>query len=181
MTKLKRKIKLTDTTGFTLVEAMVTMLIFSVLAGGLFAVLRAGDNSWQTNQVKVELQQDLRKAIEWMKDDLREAGTTSIEDVPADGSWHTSITFKTPSGISGGTLVWNTDTIQFITGGTGGTQLLRISGGVTKVIAQYIQLVQFRRQPSSSDILEIQIQGQKDTVQGNIINYQLDYKVQLRN
>lgn len=167
--------------GFTLVEAMVTMLIFSILAGGLYAMLRAGDSSWQTNRVRVELQQELRKAIEWMKNDLREAGTSSIVDVPADGNWYPTITFKTPSGVSGGTIIWNTDAIQFLIGGTGGTQLLRTSGISSKVIAQSVSSVQFRRQPSSSDVLEIVLQGEKDTAQGSTINYQLDYKIQLRN
>ena len=64
--------------GFSLVETMVTVFIFVILAGGLYATLQVGDSSWQTNQTKVELQQELRKAIDWMKDEFEVIEMPSI-------------------------------------------------------------------------------------------------------
>src|SRR3989338_6756456 len=78
--------------GFTLIESVVTVVIFSLIAGGIYTTMLAGDSSWHINSIQVELQQELRKAMNGMMDDLLQSGKSAITDVPADGNWHTSIT-----------------------------------------------------------------------------------------
>lgn len=170
-----------NNSGFTLVETMVTMLIFSMLIGGLYATAAVGENSWQVNQVRVELQQELRKSMEWMKYDLQETGANAITNVPADGSWYPTITFKKPTGVSGSAIAWNLTTTQFVLGGANSNQLQRIDSSGTTPLAHDVQILQFRRQVATSDILEIAMIGQKTTVKGDPISYQLAFQVQLRN
>ena len=183
--------------GFTLVEILVTVLIFSVLAAAVNTVLLAGDSSWQTNNVQVELQQDLRKAMDWMKDDIRQTGSIAIDNVPADGTWYTTITFQKAIGIDGGSIEWNNDgaspsneiTTQFVLGGADSNQLQRLTvtddgddaTNTTTVVANNIQAVQFRRLASVSKVVEVDIDAQKTTVKGAVITSSLDFKVQLRN
>lgn len=168
--------------GFSLVEVMVTMFIFSILVTGLYASLAAGENSWQVNKTKMELQQELRKAVEWMKYDLQEAGSGSITNVPADGAWYSTITFKTPDGVtSSGAINWSSDTTQFILAGTNSNELHRIIGSTTKILAQSISSLHFRRQSTSSEILEVGLIAQKDTDKGISVSSQLMLEVQLRN
>ena len=167
--------------GFSLVEILVTVLIFSVLAAAVNTVLLVGDASWQTNSVQVELQQELRKAMDWMKDDLRQTGSSAIADVPADGVWYATITFQMATGISGGKIAWNSNATQFVLGGTDSNQLQRIENLITRVLALNIESLQFRRLATAPNVLEVALQSQKDTVKGDTITSTLDFKVQLRN
>lgn len=122
--------------GFTLVEVLVTLLIFSVLFGALNAVLLVGNASWQTNYVQVQLQQELRKAMHWMKHSIQQTGSASLDpsvpinaepdpitypdptDDPAyDWTTYTTITFEEVTGVNNrGVVVWNSDSTQFVVG-----------------------------------------------------------------
>jgi len=166
--------------GFSLAEMIVAVFLFMVLAAGIYTTGVVSERFWQASKVKVQLQQDVRKGMEWMIRDLREAGDTSITDVPADGTWYDLITFKVPTGVNGnGITVWG-DEIVFALGGSG-TDLERTQSGVSKIIAQNIQSVQFRRLSTNSDMLEVSLSAQKTTLAGEAINDQLDFEVQLRN
>ena len=167
--------------GFTLVEVLVVVVIFTFLAMGIYAVALVGERTFQVNKVKIELQQELRKALEWMVNDLRQAGNVSISDVPADGTWYSTITFKTPAGITAGALDWNNNSIQFVRGGPENKELQRIEAGNTRVIAYDMQSLQFRRQAIRPRILEVAMGAQKDALSGEPMSYQLNFSIQLRN
>ncbi len=150
--------------GITLAEMLVTVIIFAFILGICYTLLISGSDSWETNSARVELQQELRKAMDWITQDLRQAGSASITNVPADGAAYTSITFRKAAGVSGGNLVWDTSTTRyFLTG----TQLQRQVGALTaSVIAQNIQSVQFSRQASTSNIVTVSLQAEKKTPRG---------------
>ena len=184
---MKRKIglnslkRIKNRQGLSLVEVMVTVLLFLLVAGALYLSASAGQNSWQVNSAQIGLQSELRKAMEWMKYDLIQAGPSSILDVPATGAAYTTITFQIPSTVSGGNIVWDSDRITFCLGGTDGTQLLRRKGADIKVIAQNVQTLQFTRQVAASDILEVALTGQTADIKGTPLSYQLSFQVKLRN
>ena len=167
-----------ENSGYTLVEALITVLLFSIILGACVMVLLTGTDSWQVNNTLVEVQQDLRKAEDWMKEDLVEAGTTTISGVPADGNPYYTITFKVASSISGGNIVWSTDTIQFQ---LSSNDLQRIQGTQTKTLAYNIQSLQFRRQASTSNIVEVSLQAQKNTPRGALITATKNFQVKIRN
>src|SRR5690348_12219687 len=98
------KIQIQSKKGITLVEMLIAVSILSLLVGSLYVILNAGQASWETNRTKIELHQETRKAMDWMINDLRQAGNSSIVDVPANGTWYNQITFKTPSGVSSGSI-----------------------------------------------------------------------------
>jgi prepilin-type N-terminal cleavage/methylation domain-containing protein len=164
--------------GFTLVELMFSLIIFSYIAGGLYTVLKVGEGSYLSNSSQVELQQELRKGMEWMKYELQQAGPTSISNVPANGSWYTTITFKTPTGVSSGAISWNTDTIQF---SRSGTNLRRTSGASSRTLAQDITSLQFRRLSTEPKILEVAMTGQVTPIKGEALQDTLNFKIRLRN
>lgn len=154
-----------DHQGATLVEMMVTVIIFAFILGICYTLLISGSDSWETNSARVELQQELRKAMDWITQDLRQAGSASITDVLANGNPYTSITFRKSAGASGGNLVWDSSTTRYFLGGTGGTQLLRQVGVQTaSVIAQNIQSLQFSRQASTANVVSVSLQTQKTTL-----------------
>ena len=171
--------------GVTLVEVMTTVVIFSFILGICYALLISGSDSWETNSARIELQQELRKAMDWVSQDLRQAGSASITNVPADGTAYTSITFRKSAGVSGGNLVWDSSTTRYFLGGTGGTQLLRQVGSqAASVIAQNIQSVQFSRQASTANVVSVSLQTQKTTLRRKMMAEKapsLTLKIYLRN
>jgi hypothetical protein len=130
---------------------------------------------------QVKLEQDVRKAMEWMKNDLLEAGASKITNVPANGTWYTTITFQTSNGVSSGAIVWDSNTINYALGGTGGTQVIRTYNSGTKVLANHISSMQFRRQSASSQVLEVALTALKTTNNQRQLTQTLNFEVVLRN
>lgn len=171
-----------NNSGTSLVEILVTVVIFLMIMTGFYSVATVGDNSFQVNRVQIELQQELRKSMEAMMNDLRMAGPASVIDVPADSNWYTSITFRKPVGIVAGSINWDSNTVEFVRGGPGTEQLHRIYGGTTtRIVSQYITLLQFRRLTTDPDRLEVVMQGQRSSTKGIPVTYDLSFDVQLRN
>lgn len=169
--------------GYSLIEVLVTVLIFAVLAGAINMVLLVGESSWQTNKVQIGLLQEMRKAMNAMEDDLRQTTSTAIMDGPtaADGSTSTSITFYMPDGISGNAIAWSADTTQYILGGADSNQLQRIEGSETDVIAQNISQLELSRAAATPDIIEVSLSAQMDTVKGRTLTLEFAFEVQMRN
>ena len=156
----------------------MSVFIFSLLSVACYTIMASSSSSWQVNRVRIELQQELRKSQNWMINELRQSGSSVITNVPAVGTLYTTITFRTANGVSGGSITWSTDTIQFL---LSGTQLQRSSGGTTKVLAQNISLLQFRRQAATPNLLEVTVQAQKKAPTSVTLSANLSFKVQLRN
>lgn len=175
-------------TGFTLVEVMIVLAIFSIVGGAIFATLAIGRTSWQSGNVQVEVQQESRRGINRMVKELRQSGSATIVGVPADGEYHNSIAFQMPEDIDGdgdvvdanGNIEWGSQ-ITYSMGGLDGKQLLRSKGGQVEVLANNITNFQFRRQATTPSIIEITLQSQKTTIQGQLIGTTLSTQVRLRN
>ena len=60
--------------GFTLAELLVACAIIGIVMGGLFSILRAGQQSYLTGSNQVEAQQALRLAFLRMTNEVRDAG-----------------------------------------------------------------------------------------------------------
>ena len=95
------------------------------------------------------LAQDIRKVLGSLMVDLQDARESSIQDVPADGQWHHRFAFEN---TRQGPLEY------LIKDG----HLLRINGGKTVLIADNINDMHIRRQKETPDILEVQIEAQKN-------------------
>ena len=167
--------------GFSLVEVMVTMFIFSFVVLGLFVSVVATDASWASNKASIDLHQQLRTGMEWIKYELSQASTTSISSVPANGTWYTSITFKLPTGISNGSATWDANSVVFQRGGSNNGDLQRVYNGSTRVLGRDLSLLQFRRQASTSNVLEVEMTAQKQDDQRRTAQYSLNFLVKLRN
>ncbi len=174
--------------GFSLAEIMVTALIFSFIVAISYAMLIAGSDSWEVNSTRTELQQELRKAMDWITQDLRQAGSRSITDVPANGNTYTRITFRKAASVSGGNIVWDASATRYSLGGTNGNQLRRQVGAQTpSIIAQNIQSLQFSRQGNTAGIVDVSLTAQKTTLRGRYvpgkipIQVNMSLKIYLRN
>lgn len=167
--------------GFTLLEMLVTILIFSLVVAGIYAILMAGEDAWHSNKTQVQLQQELRKVMDSIQYDLYQSGSGAIADVPADGAWYNTITFKVPSSLASARITWNANAINYALGGMDSNELQRVSGATTEIKAHYIESLTFRRLSSVSNIVEVALVAQKDTPKGQTLSYSLNFKVKLRN
>ncbi|MDD3375173.1 MAG: prepilin-type N-terminal cleavage/methylation domain-containing protein [Candidatus Omnitrophica bacterium] len=182
MQKVKRKKQ--SLKGSTLVEVMVTMLIFSILMGALYMSMNVSQTAWAVNSAQIGLQRELRKAMEQMKKEIFETGSIAINDVPANGNWYPSIRIRRPAGLSANSsIVWQANMIQYILGGADLTELHQINsvGPTVDIVAHNIQSVQFRRQSETPDVVEVALVGEDATLKGDPLTYQLNFKIELRN
>jgi len=89
--------------GFTLIELMIVILIFSIMLGAAYSVLTMGRTSWQTGDIQIELQQEARNAMDQMVKELRESGRNTISNIyqfvdPINGEQHQAISFASGRG-----------------------------------------------------------------------------------
>jgi Tfp pilus assembly protein PilW len=163
--------------GFSFAEIIVVVLISTFLIGGIYTVLSTGKNSWEINRDRLEVQQELRKGLDWMRRDLRQAGVSTVTGVPTDGTPYVSIVFQMPSGVAGGVITWGATVQYTIAGG----QLIRTTGGANRVIAQDFNTLQFRRTAASPNIVQITATARKNTPQHGLISMTVTTQERMRN
>lgn len=168
-------------TGFSLLELMICLLIATFIIGAMLALSVAGRKSWQIGSACIELYQELRKGMDWITQELREAGYSTITNVPADGLWYNTINFRKPEDVIGSKLIWGSDEIQYLLGGLNNKQLLRKVGSDNKVLANNITSFLLRRTPLTPDMVEVALQGNKTTIKGNNLESKMTFVVQVRN
>jgi prepilin-type N-terminal cleavage/methylation domain-containing protein len=67
--------KITKNNGFTLIEAIIVMGIFSLIMGGASMVLFSGQSVWSTLDIEIRLQENLRNAIERVSKEVGQSGS----------------------------------------------------------------------------------------------------------
>jgi hypothetical protein len=122
---------------FILISLLILCLALAILT---FLKIKAKEDFQQ----KAVLAMETRKVLEHLMVDLREARENTILDAPADGAWH--------SRIGQGSLEY------IVKEG----RLLRLNHGQSLLIADDIATLHIRRQQSTPDILEVQIEAQKN-------------------
>lgn len=63
-----------QTQGFTIVELLVTTLIFAIILMGIYAALLAGQSAWSTTDTQIRLQENLRETLHRVAMELEESG-----------------------------------------------------------------------------------------------------------
>jgi len=156
--------------GLTILETLVSILIFAIVAVALGLAVVAGKNSLFTNDIPTQLRQNLLFAILTMNQELRQTAPAKT-NLGANLSRNT-ITFQIPNDNNGdGSVV---DTIGNIEWGTNITYarnnanaLTRTQGGITSVISSNISALQFTRPAGEDNILQIDITAQRANTTGN--------------
>jgi prepilin-type N-terminal cleavage/methylation domain-containing protein len=176
--------------GYTLIEVMISLLIFSIVLPGIFLVMNVGRSSWYSGNARIELQQELRKAIAQISDDLKQSSVSKIyldstmsQTFPNDGVAHHTIAFKVDQGVnnSSGVIIWSSTPVSY---NLTGNQILRSDGvNPATVVANKITGLNFTRQssPSLSNIIFISVSSAKTTQLGQPTNASIDTAAAVRN
>ncbi len=96
---LKSSNKREEKGGFTLVEMMLSIAVFLIVAAGVYTALSTGRTTWLDSDASIELQQNLRLTLEKITRELHESGFDKF------GIWQVT--------IGDGTGTNGTDTLRF--------------------------------------------------------------------
>jgi len=172
--------------GFTFIEIMVVAAISSVVAAGVFLVTSSTRSTWNSSDALIQLQQELRKAMTAISDELRETSVSKLyidsslsQPFPNNGVSYNSITFFLNQGVDvSGNIIWSTNFVSYT---LSGSQVIRTYAGSSKVTANNINSLSFVRNPSIPNVVVINIGAQKTTPLGQTLNAALDTEVAVRN
>lgn len=163
--------------GFGLVEMLVVAAIFTFIITAVFNVLLTGSRGFETGDVQIEVEQEARRAIDYMVKELRQTNANKIS-TPASGMSASIITFEIPCDVDAdgdvisatGGVEWSNDAganrIGTITYSMSGGQILRaLSLGGQAVLANRITALSFNR-PLGKDLIEISLTAEKYALKG---------------
>ena len=172
--------------GFSLVEVLITVFIFSLIFMASFAVLSAGKGSWYTGDVEVEISQGIRKSLLTMNRQLRQSRSSVISTVLPNGSYYNNITFKIPQDLdSDGDVINATGSMEWSANITyslnANNQIIRTFSGNTTILGNNISDLRFRRPAGSPDIVQVYITAQKSTVLGRTLTSSIMSSIKMRN
>ena len=185
--------------GFTLIEMMVVLAIFSIVIGIAYTALSLNETYRDLVLTKIQLYRQNKRAIDTITAELQRSAATHWTIIDGGGSSPDIIRFQTPLvnsmdaqyNIPWGARHGNTDYPNFfIQYKLSGTQLIRevvdgggvIQAGTQRVIAENISNLQFTNlNPLDSDYIRITMESQRSTIQRRIINANLVSTVFLRN
>ncbi len=145
-----------------MVEAVLSLSFFGIVLGVSFMLCHVGWDSWLTNSARVNMAENLRRVESWMKIDLNQSGAVTLTDVPADGTWYHTITFKRADSIVDGAIVWG-DTMSYALGGSDGHRLIRTKGSVSNPVSQNIVGFDVRREVASPNIVQVHVTTREKT------------------
>jgi Tfp pilus assembly protein PilW len=152
--------------GFTMVEALVSAAIFTFLIGGLVTTMIAGHASWDAYNANVQVQQEVRKALSLMTRDFRVAQGVNI----TTGAGILTVTFSHPQD---GSVTYNwSDT------GSDAKRLLRQTSTATRIVSQNISAVNVT---NNADNFVIDVTANVPTERGGEVDsFQLSTEVAKR-
>lgn len=141
--------------GFTLVEVMIVVVLFSIIFAVTFDVLLSGRRSFDVSSMRYDIQTNAALGLNNMARELRNSASSYV-DVDAGGD---SVKFLVPIGSQNGNLIWGADgvanqRIRYEVNGQ--NQLVRdrfdvsdsIVNGTTRILANYVDDVDFASQPN---------------------------------
>lgn len=172
--------------GFSLVELMVAVFIFSLIFAAIFMVLSSGEISWYIGDARVLLNQEIRKPLLTINKELRQSRASVISGVPADDNFYNTITFKLPEDTDGdgdvvdglGNMEWSQDITYSL---SANNQIIRTAASGSSVLASNISTLQFMRPAGNPDTVQINIAAQKKAVTGRNLQSGITTSIKMRN
>lgn len=101
--------------GFTIIETLIVALTSGILMTGLFYALGTGGFSWSFNAAQIEVQSEVRRAVDWIAKDVRQTVSWNIASTSNNPS-STHIKFKKVVGYDtagGGSVVLSNNFTEY--------------------------------------------------------------------
>ena len=170
--------------GFSLIEILISSVILIIIFTGVFFVLNAGDQSWNAGTGSLDLQQQVRQAMDGMSKELRQTRGGNITIEPDSRS----INFTVPISITTDPVTYSSVINYYLNATSNQLERLHPSDAESKVLANDIADLSFCCQGGSdcfdcqnSTLLQIQVNGTKTVRQRALTPFNLTEEVGLRN
>lgn len=159
--------------GFTLIEVVITLAIFSIIIGAIHQVFVVGQRAWDSDLSLLDLQQSARRGLYSVAREIRAAKLGSISISESD----TKIEFDTP-GENNIQFFLNSDDGQLVRESPAGTDCdVLWDEDKCRVLAIDITDVYFSL---TGGIVEVRLVAEK-TVWGRTLSFPLSTKLEVRN
>lgn len=161
--------------GFTILELLVAMVIFTMMMGLLGVVFIGGRNHAMLTDTKMNLQTSVRDSLTSMSLEIRESSPSRV----AIGGGGSTLTFQIPASVTNsGTIAWSSPVTYRI--GGNGKQLIRNDGaGNTTILANDVQSVNFSFVDANTVVYSVTTQ--RTTIEGRNISATLTGDARFRN
>lgn len=166
MMENKRRIKkVNKEKGFTLVEVLVSAAIGVMILVAVLTVFTQGDAIFQQEITLLDLQQDVRRAMDGMTREIRQAFPTGNVGIGTS-----NITF---------TMV---DDTNYVTYSLSGNEIIREYPAIAdKILARNINALTFLQGGAGNRVITIGVNATQTDNKGRLLQYSLSEKVRLRN
>lgn len=186
--------------GFSLLEVLISVAIFLIIASAMFALLTSGKKAFDMGAAQIDVEQEARRALDYISKELRQSSDSKISGV-APGASGNTIIFEIPYDIGSdgdviddatGGIEWSNDaggigTITYTYVGLDKqiVRTLSVSGAQT-VLANEISSLSFTR-PLAADTVAINVIAEKYPFKGftgpsdEKVTVNLNTQVTLRN
>jgi len=164
--------------GFTLIELMVSFLLFSMMILLVGDILQRGEAQTNLTDNKMVMQQALREALYRMSQEIRESAPSRIS-VTNNGAL---LTFQIPASVNNsGVITWSSP-ITYQVGGNG-RQLVRTDtgSGQSRILANDVQTVVFTVSGSPVATVNYTVTAQRTLTNGRILSLGSTGGARLRN
>lgn len=176
--------------GFTLLEILIVAAILGLVAVGMTTVVLAAQRSWENGSGELFLSSQLRGALGQMTREVSACPVDQMAKPAANGNWDTTVIFRIPQDqnadgsvldASGNIVEWSVWLRYLLGAGNLLQRKLNTTPQVTyQMIAGNILAVQFRRQPATPDVVEIEVTATTQK-SGRILTRAVSNRVKLRN
>lgn len=97
--------------GFSLIEVMVVIAVFSIIIASVFSIMTIGRNAWYQGGTAIDVQQEGRKAMDKMVRELRESGSQK-QNLPTSSPYQANeVIFQISVGVdTDGNIIWGATT-----------------------------------------------------------------------
>jgi prepilin-type N-terminal cleavage/methylation domain-containing protein len=190
------------TNGFSLVEILVALAIFAVIAAAVAMGLFSAQRTWGTGTGQAVLTAELRRALDTMSRELVGSRPAQIQmrRVVNGNDWlelDVQVLFRIPQDRNGDGSVldangeiaeWSNDiTYAYAPGRSNSFSRTEVNDpglqprSLVTTLANHITAVQFRRAAATADIVEIQMTASTITELGEVMSRTMGTRVKLRN
>lgn len=180
--------------GFSVLELFIAITLFIVIMGALFLVISPSIDSFQLSSAQLDLESEVRRAIDTMTSELMQTRIAKITEGPvnADNINYNAIRFAVPYDIdTDGDIINDNQVMEWSDASPAnwtvryslvGSQIIRSAGdGLNPVLANNISSLTFRRPSYNPNTIEINISAQKSTSKNRSVQVSLSSLIKMRN
>ena len=170
--------------GFTLIELMVAMVVASILLVGIYAAYVTQLRSHLTQQMTIEMQQNLRVAMQIMASDIRMAGYDPTRDADAGVVIMLANNFRFTADLDEDSAIVGAEDVRYAINSNG--SLGRDIGGGLQPVAENIDALNFvfldedrnvTGDPDAVRSVQVTIVGRSSKTMPAMFNRQTDNQV----